>query len=416
MQRTAGRRNPRLRAKFLTGAALAALLIPVQFAPAMASGPGGVPASFALPGGAAPTYGAAAEIVSYVDLVHRSYEEAYDKAVAMKSAIGALLDKPSESNLAAAREAWIAAHVAYSRTEAFRFYEGPIDFAKNAKGDEGPEGRLNAWPLNEAFIDYVKGNPKAGIVNDLSIPITVKSIRERDQVSDEADVTTGFHAVEFLLWGQDLSAKGPGARPASDYASGDPVRERRRLYLSTVTEMIADDLLWLTAQWDVRNANVYAKNFLAYDQRDALGRILTGMAMLGAVELATERMSVALDSGDQEDEPSCFSDTTHLVYRADQKSISNVYFGEFGDWKGAGLQSLVARVDPELDKLVAAQIRKTSEAVAAIPAPVDRILASPKGSKERATMEKAIAELEAQSMLLVEVGKRLGVAVNIAPE
>lgn len=405
-----------MKKRLKTGLFVATAILGLTTGAAQASGPGVVPTNFALPGGGAPTYGAAAEIVSYVDLVHRSYDDAYNKAAAMKAAIDAFLASPTEKNLAAARKSWLAAHVSYSRTEAFRFYEGPIDYSKNAEGEEGPEGRLNAWPLNEAFIDYVKGDDKAGIINDTSIPISEKTIRDRDQVSDEADVTTGFHAVEFLLWGQDLSETGPGARPASDYKSGDAIRDRRRLYLSTVTDGIVDDLLWLASQWDMRNGKVYAKTFLAYDQRDALGRVLTGMATLSGFEMASERMSVALDSGDQEDETSCFSDNTHNVYKADQQGISNIYFGEYGDWKGTGLQQLVARVDPALDKEMAAQIRKTTAAIDAVPAPIDRLLATPKGSPERAKLEAAVAELEAESKLLVEVGKKLGLNITVATE
>ena len=385
-------------------------------APAQASGPGFIPSNFAKSSSAAPTYGAAAEIMSYVDLVHRSYDSAYNKALKMQTAIDEMLAHPDAKTLAKARDAWIAAHVAYSHTEAFRFYEGPIDFPKQADGDEGPEARLNAWPLNEAYIDYVKGNPKAGIINDTSITINEKSIRERDQVSDESDVTTGFHAVEFLLWGQDLSTTGPGDRQASDYAANDPIKERRRLYLKTVTSGIVDDLLWLSAQWDMRNGNVFVHQFAALDQRDALGRILTGMATLSGFELSSERMSVALDSGDQEDEVSCFSDTTHLAIQADQQSIANIWFGKLDDWKGIGLQALVARVDPDLEKRVTAQVKKTSSLIAAIPAPFDRILASAEGSPGRMKMEAAVTGLAAESALFVDVGKALDLTISVASE
>lgn len=394
----------------------ASLFFILAAAPAEASGPGFIPSNFAKPGSAAPTYGAAAEIISYVDLVHRSYDEAYKKAAAMQTAIDEMLANPDAKTLAKAREAWLAAHVAYSQTEAFRFYEGPIDFAKKDDGDEGPEGRLNAWPLNEAFIDYVKGNPKAGIINDTSIPISKKSISERDQVSDESDVTTGFHAVEFLLWGQDLSATGPGDRPATDYKSGDPIKERRRLYLRTITDGIVNDLLWLSAQWDMQNSTVYARQFVALDQRDALGRIITGMATLSGFELSSERMAVALDSGDQEDETSCFSDTSHRAFQADQQSIANIWFGKLGEWKGIGLKSLVARVDPDLEKRVTAQIEKTSASLAALPPPIDRILASPEGSPGRKKMEAAVANLTEESAMLVEVGKALGLTITVASE
>lgn len=399
-----------------TATLVAALAMSFVAFPALSSAPGIVPNNFAVPGSAASTYGAAAEIVSYTDLVHRSYDAAYKKSLVLQKAVAALLENPSDKTMAAAREAWLDAHVVYSLTEGFRFYEGPIDYAMNDEGEEGPEGRLNAWPLNEAFIDYVKGNPKAGIINDTSIPISEKSIRERDQVSDESDVTTGFHAVEFLLWGQDESATGPGARPASDYAAGDDVKERRRLYLKTVTDGIVEDLLWLTAQWDKRLPKTYVHQFTALDQRDALGRIITGMATLASFELASDRMSVPLDSGDQEDETSCFSDNSHNVYRANQQSIANIWFGELGDWKGAGLSALVARVDPALEKRVSAQVRKTSATVEAVPSPIDQVLASAEGSDGRTKMEAAVTELTTEGAMFVEVGKALGLAISIPTE
>ena len=397
-----------------TGIMSASLLVALlATAPVQASGPGMAPSSFAAKDSAGPTYGAAAEVMSYTDLVHRSYDAAYQKALVMQKAIDAMMAHPDVKTLAAARVAWADAHITYSWTEAYRFYQGPIDFSKNAEGEEGPEGRLNAWPLNEAFIDYVKGNPKSGIINDTSIPITEKSIRDRDQVSDESDVTTGFHAVEFLLWGQDLSAMGPGDRPSSDYKAGDPIKERRRLYLKTITQGIVDDLLWLSAQWDMSNGKVYVHQFVALDQRDALGRILTGMATLAGDELAVERMSVALQSGDQEDETSCFSDNSHNVFRADQKSVANVWFGTYGDWKGQGIQGLIARVDPDLEKRITAQVRKTTAALDDIPPPIDRILASPEGSPGRTRMEAAVAELTTESNMLIEAGKALGLTITV---
>lgn len=383
---------------------------------ALASGPGGVPASFALEAGKTPAYGATREITAYAALVHTTYERAATEARAMQTAINAFLANPTQANLAAARKAWIAARPAYLQTEAFRFYQGPIDFSDPATGKEGPEGRLNAWPLNEAFIDYVEGNARAGLVNDPSLEITPETIKSHDQQTDESDVTTGWHAIEFLLWGQDLSTDGPGARPASDYAPGDPVRARRAQYLQTVTDMLVDDLVWLSAQWDTRLPKVYAQSFLELDQKEALGRILTGMAVLSGFELASERMSVALDSGDQEDEQSCFSDNTKADFVNDQQGVANIWFGLSGDKKFAGLQGLASRVDPALEKQLTAKIKETTVAIDAIPAPIDRLLATPKGSPQRAKMEKAVLLLEEQADLLQRFGRKLGLKIDVSSE
>src|SRR5690606_22032429 len=148
----------------------------------------------------------------------------------------------------------------------------------------------------------------------------------RDQVTDEADVTTGWHAIEFLLWGQDLSDTGPGARPVSDYLPGDPVRERRRLYLATLADQVVDDLDMLARQWDASAPDSYASRFLALVPHEAIGRIITGIAYLAGYELASERLAVALDSGTQEDEHSCFSDTTWQDFVWDLAGIKRVYY------------------------------------------------------------------------------------------
>ncbi|MGX1196852.1 imelysin family protein [Parvibaculum sp. MBR-TMA-1.3b-4.2] len=380
----------------------------------LASGAGAIPAQFAMDGGS--SYGATLEILGYARLVEASYQRSYEDAKKMRGVINEFLDKPTEENLTRARKAWIDARPAYLVTEAFRFYEGPIDFADEETGEEGPEAHINAWPLNEAYIDYVKGDADAGIIHDTSIPINDKTILGHDQTEDEADVTTGWHAIEFLLWGQDFNDDGPGARPASDYTPGDKFNDRRRLYLKTVTQMLVKDLSWLAMSWNMDNPNAYATDFLKLPQKEALGRILTGMATLSGFEMASERMAVALDSGDQEDEHSCFSDNTNNDFIYDQKGIANIWFGEMGDKEFAGIQDLVARVDPDLEKKVTAQIEKTTKAIAVMPHPIDQVLASPKGSDGRVKMEQAVTDLVEQGKMLVEVGKALGVKIVVATE
>ena len=122
----------------------------------------------------------------------------------MLVAIKKFLSDPNEKNLNNAKIRWIKAREVYGITEAFRFYGGPID-GTNQYGEEGPEGLINSWPLNEAYIDYVKGDPSAGIINNLNYDINKTTIIASNQSDDDADVSTGWHAIEFLLWGQDSS-------------------------------------------------------------------------------------------------------------------------------------------------------------------------------------------------------------------
>lgn len=348
-------------------------------------------------------YDAGAEIAAYAKGVSASYEAAYQSAVKVEAAVEALLANPTDETLAAARKAWVDARPAYLVTETFRFYDGPI---------EAIEGQINAWPMNEAFIDYVEGKPDAGIVNDKAFDISIEAIVEKNQASDEADVTTGWHAVEFLLWGQDLNAEGPGARPVSDFVAGQGNNDRRRAYLRLVTEQLVHDIEELEKAWEPGKDN-YAKTFLALPEREAIGRIVNGMAVLAGFEFMSERLAVGLDSGDQEDEHSCFSDTTYQDFVYDLKGIENVWNGAYPGASGPGIKALVEKVDAKLAGEVSALVADATAKVAALGDPWDKVLASPAGSPERATAEAAVAALQALGQGLKEAGSKLGVLVQI---
>ncbi|MZR29144.1 imelysin family protein [Sneathiella litorea] len=360
-----------------------------------------------------PKYDAYPVIANYAALVAENYKQSLLDAQDLQSAIATLLENPSDNTLNAARNAWINARTSYLQTEAFRFYEGPIDYVDEKTGEEGPEGRLNAWPINEGFIDYVEGNPEAGIINDTSIEITVDSIRDKDQVEDEADVTTGFHAIEFLLWGQDMNPTSPGNRPVTDFTAGEGNNDRRRLYLQTITEMLVADLDWLKTAWDASNPDSYAAKFKAYSDREALGRILTSLATLSEFELALERIATGLDSGDQEDEQSCFSDNTLNDIIFDQRGIRNVYFGSYGNVNGLGLNDLIGDLAPDLNNRMITALNQTDAAISTLNYPFDSILASEQNSKARAEAETVIAALQAQSDVIKDIGKLLGVKVIV---
>ncbi|MBL27572.1 MAG: iron-regulated protein [Rhodospirillaceae bacterium] len=364
---------------------------------------------------AAADYDASAQIDAYATLVYTTYKASYDEALKLRSAIDTLLADPTDANLKSAKAAWIASREPYGRTEAFRFYDGPIDFYDADSGEEGPEALLNSWPLNEAYIDYVEGNPESGIIFDPSIEITPVSLAEDNQMDDEADVSTGYHAVEFLLWGQDMNADGPGNRPVSDFAPGESDNERRRAYLEAATDLLIQNLSTLVDAWKP-GADNYAAEFKAMDQKEALQKMMTGMATLAEFELASERMSVALDSGYQEDEHSCFSDNTHRDLIANADSVRNVYFADYGSYDGAGLNELVAEIDPALNDKMVTQFQATDAAINAIPHPFDQVLVQEKGSADRQKVETAISALQAEAATIKEIGQRLGIDVIVVTE
>ncbi len=349
------------------------------------------------------SYDAKPQIDAYADLVHSSYLAAAAAAQKLDQAVDELLNNPGDASLAAARQAWIKARQPYLMTEAFRFYDGPI---------ENVEGRLNAWPMNEAAIDYVKDNPKAGLINS-DKPLTMDAIVAANQADDEANVTAGWHAIEFLLWGQDLSADGPGARPPSDYIAGMPANDRRREYLILTVKLLIEDLSNLAAVWSPDLAGGYAQSLKALPPREAIGRMLNGMAILAGFEFMSQRLAVALNSGDQEDEHSCFSDTTHQDFVYDLQGIKNVWTGDAYGKQRPGLDELVKSIDAATAENVGRLLADAEKNVAALGNPWDKVLASPEGSPERKAAEDVVVALQALGKGLTDAGAKLGVLVLI---
>ena len=345
---------------------------------------------------------------TYAANVYASYSDTLTKAQALKTAVDAFVANPSQVTFDAAKQAWLDAREPYLVTEVYRFYDGPID-----NPDDGPEGEINAWPLDEAYIDYVDGMPNAGIINNTNMfpTITVDVIKEQNENGGEANISAGYHAVEFLLWGQDLSPTGPGARPYTDYVMSTGTaahQDRRRTYLQLATQLLVDDLTQVTEQW-APDAQNYRADFVA-GGKDSVQKILLGMGSLSGAELSGERMTVALDNRDQEDEHSCFSDNTHRDLIGNAVGIQNVYLGRYGSNDGAGIEDLVRAKNPELADKLKTQIQASVTAIEAIPHPFDQAIMNDAG---RALVTAAIQALQTQTETTVEAATALGVTINL---
>jgi putative iron-regulated protein len=368
--------------------------------------------------GVMPRYDASAVRENYVGLAGALYTEALNGAQKLSAAVDALLAKPSESTLAQARNAWLVARAQYLPTEAFRYYDGPIDGPATSTRRAGPESRINAWPLNEAVIDYVVGGPSSGLVGAIKTPITAENILKLDQVSDEADVTTGFHAIEFLLWGQDRSAKGAGDRKFTDFvlpAGKNGVTQRRRDYLKALTGMLEADLGFVLSQWDPVRSSAYAREFMALDSYEAVGRMVRGMAMLAVEEMSSERLSVALDSGTQEDEASCFSDNTHREFSANLRGIQSVWFAQHNKISAPSLRSLVQKLDPKVAAQLDAALSQAQAQAQIVEndGAFDQMLIAPATDPRRQHAEALVSALQGLGTALRDAGRTLGVLVSI---
>jgi putative iron-regulated protein len=310
------------------------------------------------------------------DIAYASYSDSVTTAKQLKTALTALKDDPTAETLAAAKKAWLVSREPYGQTEVYRFRNSPIDSLD-------VEGDINAWPLGEALIDYVKtnasdfgddqvgvtandvgingngavtaayaeANQTQNIIGNTNIVIDSDLLEKSLSAVDEHDVITGYHAIEFLLWGQDLNTNNQnttdgtdrnlainttsagGQRPLTDFTT-DANASRRHQYLEVVVDKLIADLEAVATEW--APGATYRTQFTTItsdaDANAKLAEILTGMGTLSEGELAGERMQIALSANSQEDEHSCFSDNTHRDIWLDAEGVSNSFTGTYGGY------------------------------------------------------------------------------------
>ena len=349
-----------------------------------------------------------AAATTYADLVHAAYADVTLSATELQTALEAFVADPTDATLDAAKQSWLAGRDLYGPTEVFRFYDGPID-----NPEDGPEGQINAWPLDEAYIDYVRDDPEAGIINDTAgtPEITTDVLVAANEEGGESNISTGWHAIEFLLWGQDLSADGPGARPLTDYTTA-PTAERRGTYLTLLGDLLVQDLTQVRDAWGPE-AGSYRETFLE-DPDQAISNILRSMGALSSGELAGERIAVAYDSKDQEDEHSCFSDNTTVDIAGNAKGIRMVYLADYPGIHGTSLHDVIAKVDPDLDKALVESLEATTAAAAALKAPFDQLILGADDAPGRVELLALIKALQAQGDEVAALGTALGYTISIA--
>ena len=351
-------------------------------------------------------------VANYASGVHALYVKSLNSAITMDQAIDAFLNDPTPSSLEAAKRSWLGARDDYGPTEAFRFYGGPID-----NEEDGPEGLINAWPMDESYVDYVRGNAGAGIINnsDQYPLIDAALIESLNEEGGEENISTGWHAIEFLLWGQDLNEIGPGSRPLEDYISAANA-DRRGIYLAVTSDLLLVHLRQMADAWAPGDSANYRASFEAMASDDALTNIITGIGELSRGELAGERMTVAYEARSQEDEHSCFSDNTTADIINNARGIQMVYNGNYGLVSGPGLRDLVAIIDPALADQLAREIDRSVALAATIPSPFDLHLREtiPNDEPGREAVLRTIESLEEQTDTIVAAAQAVGVTISVS--
>jgi putative iron-regulated protein len=350
-----------------------------------------------------------AVVKQYAAMMRANAVDESAKLAALSDAVDAFVAAPSPVAFAAAQSAWLDTRFIYGEFEVTRFYGGPIDEV---------QGRVNEWPIDENFIDYTTGNPTGGIINDPQhypqlTPAVLASSDERGGIEN---LSTGFHALEFLLWGQrpDQTA-GPGERPYTDYVDGGTAtnQDRRRTYLKAATDLLVSDLAGVAADWDVTDATSYAAGLVAQKPKDALELILRGWSNMTVSELYFERMNDPFLTQNRKDEESCFSESTSIDISGDIEGIYNVWLGHYGSLSGPGLMNLVDAKDHALAMTMMAQLSAARDAVNAIPPPFDHAVIAPAGTDAHDKVQAALDALAPLAATIRQIATTLGVTVNI---
>jgi len=347
---------------------------------------------------------------NHADIAFAAYSDSKAAALVLQQSVNTFIATPTEGNLLAAKAAYKTIRAPYQQSEIMRF-DSMITVGKNLDADGGPasvdewEGQVNAWPLDENHINTIIAGSE-----DINVELLLSQNGADD---NDANVTTGIHAVEFMLWGSDLNGTeaGSGERPASDFAidgmCADSDCERRAQYLSAATDLLVDDLTIMTAEWSPTaktTSGTLAYNFL--NSPLALDYMVGSMITMATDELASARMGSGLGLGDPEEEHDCFSDLSHLAIYHNFQGVKNAFYGTYQSAtysiSGANLAVLVkGKNTATFDNVDAALTSIEGKMVQILeagernenPVKFDQIIGQSSNGVERLIAESAVTEL-----------------------
>lgn len=362
---------------------------------------------------------------NYVAMAHAVYSDSLMTAKLLKSSVESFIATPTEANLELARAAYKEARIPYQQSEIMR-WDSVITVGDNLDlaADGGPasvdewEGQVNAWPLDENHIDaIIAGNQAINL--DLLIA-------ENGADDNDANVTTGVHAVEYMLWGADTHGTdaGAGERAASDFANdgscADTLCQRRADYLMAATQLLVTDLTDMLAEWTPtaqQTSGTLAHNFVNSDL--AIDYMVGSIRAMATDELASARMNSGLLLGDPEEEHDCFSDLSHVAIYYNFQGVKNAFYGKYQSSAhlvtGASLADLIKsknkdsfnRIDSALSSIETKmyQILEVGER-AQNPIKFDQIIGQSTDGAERVIAKSAVNELislDVELVLLKEI-------------
>ncbi len=273
-------------------------------------------------------------VATYGEIGFATYVDCYQTALDLEDAVNSFIEEPTALGLEACKAAWRKARIPYAQSEIFRFSNVPIDDANSR------DKLVNSWPIDPFYIDYTENEPESGIINNiLSYPDISKDLLvDLNAASSATSITTGYHAIEFLLWGQDLNLSSSGNRPYTDYLTGPEGtaenQDRRGQYLVLITELLVDILFEVQEEWapgaEFRESLLVDSNIITISSG-----FFESVERLCVDELGGKGMEYPVNEQSQYYEQSNFSDNTTMDIRMTYQGIKNVYFGSYSSYSGS---------------------------------------------------------------------------------
>lgn len=212
---------------------------------------------------------------------YTSLSLASQSAQIMDSKLASFMYHPNPMSQQEVSQAWRQAYDEFLYTLVFSYLpiQDPPDWQTQHIAYGDLLARLDSWPIEGGYIDYISGYPFSGIVNDLALDIDEKNIRAQHGFTDPTNASLGYHALEFMVWGE------AGKRSAHDFfpqentapipindaeenlasdneRSSDDVlnplhvtqnHNRRRQYTKLLSELLQKDLHRIQRRWEPSN-------------------------------------------------------------------------------------------------------------------------------------------------------------------
>ncbi|SEA10252.1 imelysin family protein [Microbulbifer marinus] len=180
---------------------------------------------------------------------------------ALQRAVATLLDQPTEDHLESAKLAWLEAH---------RDFAAALPYIQLAFAPAELRGQgrqlllaLDSWPVQPGYLDTVPGYSDSGIVNDTAIELTLANLRKQHRLTAHEEASTGFHAMEIMLWGPTSERTAEQFQQVSEGEKPEALAANRRRELTRlIGRGIAEDVDGLARRWPT-GANDLSRHFLA---------------------------------------------------------------------------------------------------------------------------------------------------------